>query len=105
MRRMGDVSQDKVRVRVDGLDYESMFGFSRLFRSFHMALHPAKLLLAMLLVILLYLGGLAMDLVWGAPVQPGEIDAYVAATVKPDISGGSYVIRLNVGAGESPRRC
>lgn len=80
MRRMGDVSQDKVRVRVDGLDYESMFGFSRLFRSFHMALHPAKLLLAMLLVILLYLGGLAMDLVWGAPVQPGEIDAYVAMT-------------------------
>lgn len=67
------------RVRIDGLDYESIFGFTRLFRCFQMALHPAKLLLSLLLVILLYLGGLAMDVIWGSPVYQGEVGRYVTS--------------------------
>lgn len=77
--RMSAELKEHARVRIDGLDYESMFGFTRLFRCFHMALHPAKLLLSLLLVILLYLGGLAMDVIWGTPVYQGEVVRYVTS--------------------------
>ncbi len=65
------------RVRVEGVDWASLLPVIRLFAAFRMAIHPAKLLLALMLVIVLYLGGLALDTVWGVQVYPGEVSRYI----------------------------
>ena len=68
------------RVHVDQVDWTALLPFVRLFRGYRMAIHPAKLLLALMLVILTYLGGVGMDLIWGAQVQPGEVQQYLGVS-------------------------
>ena len=68
------------RVHVDQADWTALLPFVRLFRGFRMAIHPAKLLLALLLVVLTYLGGLGMDLIWGAQVTPGEVRQHLGVS-------------------------
>ena len=46
--------------------------FTRLFRCFHMAIQPGKLCLALVLVLLTYLGGKMLDGLWGPQVLSGE---------------------------------
>ncbi len=66
------------RVRLEEIDWASALPVLRLFRSFRMALHAPKLMVALLLVLLLYLGGWALDEVAGARgrVYPGELEQY-----------------------------
>lgn len=64
------------RVMLDGVDWRSAMPWLRLFRSFSMAIQPGRLLLAVLLILLLYLGGTAMDFAWGKRVNPNELNAY-----------------------------
>jgi hypothetical protein len=70
------------RVRVEEVDWPSLLPFLRLFRSFRMAIHPAKLFTALLLVILLYLSGRLLDAMWGRVAYPGEIARHM--TSPPD---------------------
>lgn len=65
------------RVRVEGLDWRGLFPFLLIFNSFRMAIHPAKLFLALLMVVMTYLGGLALDSIWGDRVFPGEVEYYL----------------------------
>lgn len=65
------------RVCVERVDWLALFPFLHLFRGFRMALHPGKLLLALLMVLGVYLGGLGLDLVWGPRVHQGELDRYL----------------------------
>lgn len=67
------------RVTVDGVDYHSLFRFTRIFQSFRIAIHPSRLLLALLLIMLLYAAGRALDsstphfgkgVIWGSGLQP-----------------------------------
>lgn len=85
MRRMSEsrTPNNTPRVAVDHLDYRAMFGFVRLFDSMRMALHPAKLLTALMLVVLLYFGGMAMDLVWGEPVDQATVDRMIVDYLAP----------------------
>lgn len=76
----GIMSDESHRVRIEDIDWYTLFPFLRLFGSFRMAIQPAKMLLALLLVILLYLGGQAMDFIWGAQVSAGEVSHYVNDT-------------------------
>lgn len=64
------------RVRIEEVDWLAVFPWLRLFKSFRMAMHPVKLLTALLLVTLLYVGGKVMDGIAGAPVVPGELQQY-----------------------------
>lgn len=57
-------------------DWPSFLGFPRIFRSFSVATHPPKLLLALLLVLSLYLLGRLMDL-GGGHYYTGEFAEYV----------------------------
>ncbi len=77
------------RTRIEEVDWVSVFPFSRIFRSFRIAVHPPKLLIALVLVMGLYLVGLGMDQIWGervvtrvdpvtGQVMQTEYDAYVA---------------------------
>jgi len=58
------------RVRLEGVDFSAAFPTLRLFESFRMALQPTKLVLALLMLLLVYFGGVGLDLVWGQ--QQGE---------------------------------
>lgn len=65
------------RVHVEQADWRTLLPFVRLFRGFRMAIHPARLGLALALVVLTYLGGLGMDVAWGPQVYPDEIDRFL----------------------------
>jgi hypothetical protein len=59
--------------------WESIFEFSRIFRSFRQAIQPTCLLAALAAITIIYTSGRLLDLVWGPQVLPGEITAYVSA--------------------------
>src|SRR5688572_9349935 len=68
------------RVRVEGADWVALLPFLRIFRSFRMALQPAKLLTALLLIVLLFLTGWVLDAIRGPAVYPDEIAQYAATS-------------------------
>jgi hypothetical protein len=65
---------------IQGINWRSTFPFTHIFRSFRIAIHPSKLLLALALLLLLYFGGRLLDACW-----PDKYDH--VAVERPDISG------------------
>lgn len=63
---------------VKGIDWKSAFPFTLIFRSFRVAIHPSKLVLALIALILIYMGGRVLDSIWPADYRavPSEIDLY-----------------------------
>src|SRR5437773_232170 len=61
-----------------GINWREAFPFTNLFRAFRVAIHPSKIVLALVALLLLYIGGRVLDGVW--PVSdravPGEIVNY-----------------------------
>src|SRR5205814_8303114 len=49
---------------VRGIDWRSTFPFTLIFRSFRVAIHPSKLVLALLALLLIYGGGRTLDALW-----------------------------------------
>ena len=93
------MSSNEPRATLDQVDYASAFRFTRLFECFRIAIHPSRLLLALLLIVLLYIGGRVMDLMWGPAVVQNELQRYVA--LPADEFRGWYVGATGVpGAGE-----
>jgi hypothetical protein len=70
------MAKQDYRMTLDGVDWRSSLPFLRLFGAFRMAIQPGRLLLSLMLVLLLYLGGTAMDFAWGEQVNPKELRAY-----------------------------
>ena len=70
------VSHSPHRTIVEKIDYSRAFSVLRLLDTFRMAVQPGKLLLALLMVIVISLGGLLMDAVVGGHVLGGEFGAY-----------------------------
>lgn len=64
------------QTRVEEVDWLSLMPFLRLFRTFHMSIHPTKLFVALILVVLVYLSGLLLDQLWGRDVYSGEVRAH-----------------------------
>ncbi len=59
------------------MDFARVFPVLHLFRAFKMAIHPRKLLLALLLVVLLYTVGVVLDdHMYGPSVYPTEVQRY-----------------------------
>jgi hypothetical protein len=58
------------RVTVDRIDYGTAFRFTRLFDCFRIAIHPSRLLMALLLIITVCITGWLMDSIWGGQVVP-----------------------------------
>lgn len=60
---------------VGGINWRETFPFTHIFRSFRIAIHPSKLVLAFLAILSLYLGGRILDAVWPSQARavPGEI--------------------------------
>lgn len=68
---------DNTRV-IQGINWRQVFPFTHIFRAFRIAIHPSKMILAMLAMISLYLGGRFFDAFWPMPHRalPMEIEAY-----------------------------
>lgn len=69
---------DRYRVQVESVHWPTLLPSLRLFESFRLAIHPSKLALAFLLVLLLCLGGWALDLIVGPRVFEGDMRRYYA---------------------------
>lgn len=78
------MAQQMQPVRLEEADWPSVLPFLRLLGAFRLAIHPPRMLLALFLVTLLYVGGRGLDLVWpgGPSVYPGEVSQY--AQLSPD---------------------
>ena len=61
-----------------GISWREAFPFTNLFRAFRIAIHPSKLVLALLALLALYLGGRLLDQLWASKHRavPGEIEQY-----------------------------
>ena len=71
------------RVSVERIDFASVLPVLHLFRSFRMAIQPAKLALALLLVLGLYGSAWLVDTVVGRPVEPGAFAVHQQVPTDP----------------------
>jgi len=70
------MSESPHSVRVQEIDWTTLLPITRIFRSFRMAIHPPKLVVALMMVVLLYGSGRLLDVAWGPQVLPNEIAEY-----------------------------
>lgn len=63
---------------IRGIDWKATFPFTQIFKSFRIAVHPSKLVLALLALLAIYFGGRLMDGLWGrnSRAVPDEIGLY-----------------------------
>lgn len=82
---------------VRGVNWRETFPFTQIFRAFRVAIHPTKLILALVALVAIYFGGWLLDSLW--PVQsraipatyvngklenPSEIEAFADPRMRPD---------------------
>jgi len=70
------MAEAKRPVFVEEVQWLTVLPWLRLFRSFRMAIHPPKLLMALILVVLIYLCGRVIDAAFGPQAYDGEVAAY-----------------------------
>ena len=63
---------------IRGISWRQTFPFINLFRAFRVAVHPSKIVLALIALILLYVGGNVLDMVWAVQYRaiPDEAQRY-----------------------------
>src|SRR5215210_2822836 len=63
---------------IRGINWRETFPFINIFRAFRIAIHPSKLVLALLALLTLYFGGRILDGLWvnKHKAVPGEIALY-----------------------------
>ena len=69
--------------QLQGIDWQETFAFTNVFRSFRLAIHPSKLVLAFVGLAICFIAGLALDRLWygGAPIiwenkRPIELEVF-----------------------------
>src|SRR5436305_3919461 len=77
-RRAQLMADEPLTIR--GINWRETFPFTNLFRAFRVAIHPSKIVLALVALLLLYVGGRILDGVWPLHDRavPGEVAAYEA---------------------------
>jgi hypothetical protein len=72
---------------IRGINWRETFPFTNLFRAFRIAIHPSKIVLALVMLLLLYSGGRVLDALW--PVQdraiPDEAARYELFQGRPHV--------------------
>src|SRR5436190_19377663 len=63
---------------IRGIDWKATFPFVSLFRGFRVAIHPSKLILALVALMLIYFGGKVLDGIWPRDYRavPNELGLY-----------------------------
>src|SRR5688572_21848925 len=75
---MADEPQTNQPIVLRAINWREVFPFTNIFRAFRIAVHPSKLVLGLLGLLVLYAGGRIMDAVWSQKHQAnyGEAFAY-----------------------------
>ncbi len=63
-------------VSVAAVHWQSVLDFTQLFRGFRLAINPAKILIALLAILMIYVAGRTFDFAWGPQAYKGEIDSF-----------------------------
>src|SRR5438046_1981808 len=76
-KKRGTAMADESQV-VRGIDWKAAFPFTQIFRSFRIAIHPSKIILALLAMLLIWAGGAFLDWIWPAKYSavPSELTLY-----------------------------
>src|SRR5438093_11102826 len=63
---------------IRGIDWKATLPFTQIFRTFRIAIHPSKLILALLTLLLIWFGGGFLDWIWPAShsAVPNELSLY-----------------------------
>lgn len=80
------MADDQLELR--RINWAEVFGFTHIFKGFRMAIHPSKLLLAVAALILIYLVGWVMDVVWrwtDCYNQPSDVFLYYQVADYDDV--------------------
>src|SRR5205809_4628950 len=80
---------------IRGIDWKTTFPFTQIFRSFRIAIHPSKIILALLTMLLIWFGGWFLDRVWPAEnsAVPGELGIYGASYINAQPRSSFRVLR------------
>lgn len=96
-----------------GINWRETFPFTHIFRAFRIAIHPSKLVLALLAVLALYLGGRVLDGAWsllapqhraipgdyrgvaGEPAAAGEVLLFEQSASSNDFQAARDAVRKN----------
>jgi hypothetical protein len=72
---------------IRGINWREAFPFTHLFRAFRIAIHPSKIVLALVMLLLLYSGGRVLDALWRASDRavPGEVARYEIFQRQPHV--------------------
>lgn len=70
------MSEPQRSIRVDQVAWGQLLPWLAIFKTFRMAIRPSKMLLALSMLILVFVLGHGLDVVWGPQAIPGEVDAY-----------------------------
>ena len=68
-------------VRIEEIDWRTVFPFINLFKTFRMAIGPAKLLLALVLVAALFFYGCLLDFILKSQAEPGEAQYFATHNI------------------------
>src|SRR5215208_3033162 len=71
---------------IRGINWRETFPFINIFRAFRIAIHPSKLVLALMALLVLYFGGRVLDGLWMHEHRavPGEIEIYEHSRLSSD---------------------
>ena len=74
---------------IRGINWKETFPFTLIFRSFRVAVHPSKLVLALLALLSIYCGGRILDAIWPARylAVPNEVGIYAQQWLLNDDAG------------------
>ena len=72
---------------IHGINWRETFPFTNLFRAFRIAIHPSKIVLALVMLLLLYSGGRVLDAMWRVQDRaiPDEVARYEVFQRHPHI--------------------
>src|SRR5258706_8362350 len=81
-----------------GINWREAFPFTNIFRAFGIAIHPSKLVLALLALLALYFGGRILDGFWLHQYKavPGEIEGYETSRTSQEFQERRNSIRSAV---------
>src|SRR5438132_171141 len=79
-------------VTVNNVNWANVLDFTHIFRGFRLAINPAKLVLALLAIMAIYVAGRGFDWVWGHQVYADEIQRFT--TEQPQVYDALREIRL-----------
>src|SRR3954466_7893013 len=79
-------------IMIRSIDWREVFPFTHLFRAFRVAVHPSKLILALVALLALYFGGNLLDKIWPSDylATPDSLGVRPLEPLKPGQNQGVF---------------